>query len=56
VRVDFIICNNQPYMLEVNTVPGMSPRSIIPQQIKVAGMTVSKVYKEIIEDMIALEK
>lgn len=55
VRVDFILCNNQPYMLEVNTVPGMSPRSIIPQQIKVAGMTVSEVYKEIIEDMIALK-
>lgn len=31
-RIDFILKGNQFYLIEVNTIPGMSPRSILPQQ------------------------
>lgn len=51
VRIDYIINDGTPYFLEVNTVPGMSPNSIIPKQIKTMGLTVAEVYKKIIESI-----
>jgi D-alanine-D-alanine ligase len=50
VRIDFIINNNIPHLLEVNTVPGMSAESIVPQQIRAAGYTVSQILTEMILD------
>lgn len=50
VRIDFIITNNTPHLLEVNTVPGMSAESIVPQQIRAAGYTVSQILTEMILD------
>lgn len=50
VRSDFIICNNEPYLLEVNTTPGMTPTSFIPQQIAAAGLDITEVLSEIIEN------
>lgn len=52
VRIDFIYheASGQPYMLEVNTVPGQSAASIIPQQVKAAGMTLEDFYSELIEE------
>jgi D-alanine-D-alanine ligase len=52
VRIDYIISGDEIYFLEVNTVPGMSANSIVPKQIREAGLTVSEVYKMIIEDVI----
>ncbi|GAB4292510.1 MAG: D-alanine--D-alanine ligase [Marinilabiliales bacterium] len=52
VRVDYILRDNVFYFLEINTVPGMSKASIIPQQAKVAGVDLTKVYTEIINDAI----
>src|SRR5439155_14357045 len=39
VRIDFIYSdvNNKPYMLEINTVPGQSEASIVPQQVRAMG-------------------
>lgn len=62
IRVDYIL---SPYtdehgeaktrinMLEVNTTPGMTPTSFIPQQIRAAGKQVKEVLTEIIEDQLA---
>jgi D-alanine-D-alanine ligase len=50
VRVDFIIRGNQIYFLELNTIPGMSKESIVPQQIRAAGLTVEEILMEIIEE------
>lgn len=52
VRIDYIISNQELYFLEINTVPGMSPQSIIPQQINAMGLTVTEVYTLIIESCI----
>lgn len=49
-RIDYIIQDNELYMLEINTVPGMSKASIIPQQIRAAGMKESDVFTAIITD------
>jgi D-alanine-D-alanine ligase len=50
VRIDFILRGNQIYFLELNTIPGMSKESIVPQQIRAMGMTVEQVLREVIED------
>ncbi len=38
IRVDFIIQNDEPHVIEVNTVPGFSEASIIPQQAAAFGI------------------
>ena len=50
VRIDFIVRGDTPYMIEVNTIPGMSANSIIPQQARCMGMSLSELYDLIIED------
>jgi D-alanine-D-alanine ligase len=51
VRIDYIISGNDLYFLEVNTVPGMSPNSIVPKQIKEMCSTLAQVYKKIIDEI-----
>lgn len=50
IRVDYIIVGEEPYLLEVNTTPGMTETSFIPQQVKAAGMEMKCVLSEIIEN------
>lgn len=50
-RVDFIVTpEGVPYMIEINTVPGMSSGSIVPKQLRAAGLELSDIIDEIIED------
>lgn len=52
VRIDFIYNEEkqQPFMLEVNTVPGQSEASIVPQQVKAMGWSLEKFYSAMIEE------
>ena len=51
VRVDYIIEESgRIVLLEVNTTPGMTPQSFLPQQIKAAGLSIQDVMRDIIED------
>ncbi|OAV73520.1 D-alanine--D-alanine ligase A [Bacteroidales bacterium Barb6] len=55
IRTDYIIPANtdtpaDPYMLEVNTTPGMTATSFIPQQVRAAGLDIKDVLTEIIEN------
>lgn len=52
VRIDFIYNETakEPYMLEVNTVPGQSAASIVPMQVKAAGMDLKDFYKRLVEE------
>lgn len=38
-RIDFIIQDGLPYLIEMNTIPGMSEQSIVPQQVRHYGWT-----------------
>lgn len=50
VRIDYIISEGDVInLLEVNTTPGMTETSFIPQQIRAAGLDIKKVLTEIIE-------
>lgn len=50
VRVDYILKNQIFYFLEINTVPGMTATSFIPQQIKAAGLNLTDLLSAIIEN------
>ena len=54
MRIDFIYNQEkqQPFMLEVNTVPGQSQASIVPQQVLAMGWTLEKFYTAIIENVL----
>jgi len=49
-RVDFILNDETFYFLEVNTTPGMTETSFIPQQIKAMGLTLQEVLSMIINE------
>lgn len=51
VRVDYIITNGDVInLLEVNTTPGMTSTSFIPQQVAAAGLDIKDVMTDIIEN------
>ena len=51
IRIDYIISKEGKIsMLEVNTTPGMTPTSFIPQQVKAAGLSMTDVLTEIVEN------
>ncbi len=47
-RIDFMIVNNDPYVIEVNTTPGFSPASIVPQMLACKGLSITDFWMEII--------
>jgi len=53
-RVDFMIKNNKPYILEINTLPGMTATSLLPKEALALGMSYSHLLDKIIE--LALKK
>ncbi len=51
IRADYIITENEEInLLEVNTTPGMTTTSFIPQQVRAAGLDIKDVMTDIIED------
>ena len=55
-RVDYIIKNQKPFLIEVNTIPGLSKESIIPQQAQAAGLTLEKLFDMSIDHAIKNNK
>jgi D-alanine-D-alanine ligase len=49
IRVDYIISDDRPILLEVNTTPGMTATSFIPQQVEAAGLNMTQILTDIIE-------
>ena len=51
IRIDYIITKDgKIFMLEVNTTPGMTPTSFIPQQVRAAGLEMKDVLADIVEN------
>lgn len=52
VRIDFIYNEEKdsPYMLEVNTIPGQSEASIVPQQVKAMGWSLKEFYTQLVQE------
>ena len=52
VRIDYIYAHDRLYFMEVNTIPGMSAASIVPQQIEAMGYSLEQMFTLAIEDAI----
>ena len=55
VRMDFIYNEEkqQPFLLEINTVPGQSEASIVPQQVRARGWSLKEFYSMLIEEALS---
>jgi D-alanine-D-alanine ligase len=53
-RSEFIIVEGEPHMLEMNTIPGLTTESLIPQQAKEAGISLTDLFTNALE--LALNK
>lgn len=49
-RSEFIIREGIPYLLEVNTTPGLTEQSILPQQARCAGISEARLFDRLIND------
>jgi D-alanine-D-alanine ligase len=52
VRIDFIFNEEkgEPFMLEVNSIPGQSEASIVPMQVKAMGWSLKEFYTRLVEE------
>jgi D-alanine-D-alanine ligase len=50
VRMDYILHHGRFFFLEVNTTPGMTATSFIPQQIKSMGNTLKEILTVVIDE------
>lgn len=49
--IDFIVTpDGRPYMIEINSIPGMSAGSIVPKQAKAMGMSLGELFDIVIAD------
>lgn len=51
VRIDYILTETTLYFIEINTVPGLSPASIVPKQAEAMGITVAQLFNTVVENM-----
>jgi D-alanine-D-alanine ligase len=52
-RSEFIFIGDEPFMLEMNTTPGLTEQSLLPQQAKEAGISLSKLFESAIKEAFA---
>ena len=51
VRMDYIVRGEEIFFLETNTVPGMTPMSLVPAQVRAAGISVGEFVNTLIENI-----
>lgn len=54
-RFDFILVNDIPHLLEINSVPGLSKISLFPQQLKVANISLSDLFDDEIFKLLTIK-
>ena len=50
IRIDYMIVNDVPHVIEINATPGLAEQSVIPQQAKAAGITLEELFTTVIEE------
>ncbi len=48
-RIDFMVVDGVPHVIEVNTTPGFSPASLVPQMLEEAGISIKEFWSSIFE-------
>lgn len=51
VRIDFILTKSELFFIEINTVPGLSPASIVPKQAEAMGITIGELFDTVVASM-----
>jgi len=51
LRLDFILTKTELFLVEINTVPGLSPNSIVPRQAKAMGISLKEMFTAVVEGM-----
>lgn len=51
VRMDYIVDGDEIYFLETNTVPGMTPMSLVPAQVRAAGISMTEFFNTLIDNI-----
>lgn len=54
IRIDYKLFKDEPHIIEVNTVPGFSEASIVPQQAAAIGISKTEVISTLIDDALTL--
>jgi len=52
-RVDYMIVNSEPVVIEVNTTPGFTDESLVPQMIEAANLSIKEFWSEILDGELA---
>src|SRR5690606_19699133 len=50
IRIDFMLQKEEVFVIEINTVPGLSKESIVPQQAKVAGIELQELFSDLVDE------
>ena len=51
VRIDYILHKKKPFIIEINTVPGFSKKSIVPQMLKSENIKISDFISEQLDEL-----
>jgi D-alanine-D-alanine ligase len=52
-RIDYIVQDGVPYLIEVNTIPGLSEASLLPQQVVYSGKSLQEFFGLLVDDALA---
>jgi D-alanine-D-alanine ligase len=55
-RSEFIFVGDEPYMLEMNTTPGLTEQSILPEQAGIAGISLSTLFESAVDEALTKKK
>ncbi len=55
-RSEFIFIGDEPYMLEMNTTPGLTEQSLLPQQAEEAGISLAQLFESAIQEALAKKR
>jgi len=55
VRIDYMLDGDKLSLIEVNTIPGLTERSLVPQQAKYAGMSLQELFTKEVEEALHLD-
>lgn len=58
IRIDFIFneAKGEPFLLEINTIPGQTDASIVPQQVRAMGWDLKRFYSALIDDALKMKR
>ena len=55
-RIDFMLKDNKPYLMEINTLPGMTMTSLVPKSLKHLGVSYSELLDKLIEVSLKIKR